>query len=180
MPTSASTYASTLILNGSARVEGNTAVAVDRLSQLMNSATEVIHLCRLDLRPYSYAGWPSDEFRSVVERMLAHHHIVFATPVYWYAMSGLMKTLFDRFTDLLDDPGSRTLGRSLSGKHVWLLVTGTDDQLPPGFTEPFSRTAAYFDMQWRESIYVRVTKEVPPSAQNLAEVERLALALAGR
>lgn len=179
MPPAASTYAPTLVLHGSARVDGNTAAAVDRLSRVMNSAAEVLHLCRLDLRPYSYAGRPSDDFRAVVERMLAHRQIVFATPVYWYAMSGLMKTLFDRFTDLIDDPRSRTLGRDLAGKHVWLLATGTDDQLPPGFTEPFSRTAAYFDMQWREPFYVQVTKEVPPSAQDLAEAEKLALALAG-
>jgi multimeric flavodoxin WrbA len=78
--------------------------------------------------------------------MLACEHVVFATPVYWYAMSGIMKTLFDRLTDLPLDEASRPTGRALAGRHTWLLATGTGEAPPPGFHEPFVRTAAYFGM----------------------------------
>jgi multimeric flavodoxin WrbA len=60
--------------------------------------------------------------------MIEHDAIVFATPVYWYAMSGLMKVLFDRFTDLVTV--RKDLGRRLRGRRVFLIACGTDPDLP--------------------------------------------------
>jgi len=87
-----------------------------------------------------------DDFQIVVGRMLEHQQIILATPVYWYAMSGLMKTFFDRLTDLLSNPEARKLGRALAGRNVWVLATGTDEKLPAGFGVPFQKTAEYFSM----------------------------------
>lgn len=129
----------------------------------------------LAIGPFDYARHDDrDDFRSVIEMMLASEHIVFATPVYWYAMSGAMKVFFDRLTDLLADPDSRRIGRALAGRNIWLLATGTDDGLPPGFHEPFARTANYFDMIWRQAFYVRAVKDAPLTAASLTEAEKLA------
>lgn len=86
--------------------------------------------------------------------MLAARAILFATPVYWYAMSGRMKTLFDRFTDLLSDRDGQRRGRSLAGRQVWALAVGTDPAPPPGFNEPFRLTAAYLGLDWRGALYL--------------------------
>jgi len=72
---------------------------------------------------------------------------------------------------------ARQIGRSLAGREVWLLATGTDDSLPPGFTEPFARTAAYFEMQWREAFYARIDKNVPASQQDYSAAGQLAAAI---
>ena len=48
--------------------------------------------------------------------------------------------------------------RDLARRDVWLLATGTDEALPPGFHEPFARTAAYYTMRWQEAFYVRSIK----------------------
>ncbi len=40
--------------------------------------------------------------------------LIFATPVYWYSMSGIMKVFFDRITDLLTI--KKDIGRKLKGK----------------------------------------------------------------
>jgi multimeric flavodoxin WrbA len=166
-----------LILHGSARVAGNTGAAVRRLAQILSPEPQVVHLCSQDLRPYTYEGQQSDDFFQLIDCIVRHRQIVLATPVYWYAMSGLMKTFFDRLTDLLQDPQSRRLGRSLAGREVWLLATGTDEDLPVGFTEPFSRTCAYFDMIWKGGFYVHVNKGAPSSAQEFFEVDNLAALL---
>ncbi len=138
----------------------------------------MVHLPSLRIEPFTYeTADHGDDFRAVVDQMIHHRHIVFVTPVYWYAMSGLMKTLFDRFTDLLVTPSNRKTGRLLAGKDVWLLATGTDDALPPGFLEPFARTAAYFGMCWKSAFYVRIDKNLTSERQNFAEVEKLATAL---
>lgn len=165
----------TLILQGSARVDGNTGAAAARLALAVKPAAHVLHLCSLDIRSFKYEGGRLDDFDIVVDQMLRHEQIVFATPVYWYAMSGVMKTLFDRLTGLLLDPDQRKLGRALAGRSAWLLATGTDDELPPGFTEPFSRTCGYFGMVWSGAAYVRVAKEITPAEQDLAPVDQWAV-----
>jgi multimeric flavodoxin WrbA len=81
-------------------------------------------------------------------------NIVFATPVYWYAMSGVMKIFFDRLSDLIST--SKPLGRGLAGKSVYLFSTGSELEMPDGFEVPFKRTAEYFDMNYVKSIYVSV------------------------
>lgn len=164
-----------MIVAGSARGDGNTASAVSHLSQELGVGVGVADLSALLINPFEYGRHDDrDDFRSVIGRMLASEHIVFATPVYWYSMAGPMKSFFDRLTDLLLDPDSRTIGRALAGRNVWLLATGTEAELPPGFQEPFARTSSYFGMIWREAFYCRSIKGLPLTPASLLEAEKLA------
>ena len=45
--------------------------------------------------------------------------IIFATPVYWYSMSGTLKTFFDRLSDLLHY--KKELGRQMRGKKMAMI-----------------------------------------------------------
>jgi multimeric flavodoxin WrbA len=76
--------------------------------------------------------------------------IIFATPVYWYAMSGLMKVFFDRFTELLST--HKPLGKALKGKKIYLISTGSESELPPGFETPFKLTSEYFEMNYIKGV----------------------------
>lgn len=163
------------IIFGSARSDGNTAAIVQHLSAKLGRQTQVCDLSKLQIEPFTYGRSDDrDDFRTVVAMMLQSDHIVFATPVYWYSMSATLKVLFDRFTDLLRDPNDRITGRALAGRNVWLLSTGTDERLPPGFDVPFALTAGYFDMVWRQAFYGRSIKGEPLSPGSLAEAEKLA------
>jgi hypothetical protein len=86
--------------------------------------------------------------------MIEARAILFATPVYWYAMGGRMKTLFDRFTDLLSDRDDARRARRLAGRGIWMLAVGADPELPPGFDVPFRMTADYLGLAWRGCAYV--------------------------
>jgi len=140
-----------LVLLASARSAGHTAALVRHVFAPPDCV--VTDLLATPLAPYSYAGHylPGDAFAGLTRQLLAHEIIVLATPVYWYAMSGLLKTFFDRLTDLTTN--HKSLGRQLRGKRLFLLATGTDADLPPGFEEPFRRTARYFDMTFGGSLY---------------------------
>lgn len=180
MAESVKTANRTTIIMGSARGDGNTASAVLHLSKKIGSRADVADLSALTVGPFDYARHDDrDDFRSVIRMMLASEHIVFATPVYWYSMSGTMKGFFDRLTDLLVDPDNRKIGRALAGRNVWLLATGTDDRLPPGFHEPFAQTAGYFGMVWRQAFYSRSVKGAPLTAASLSEAGKLASLIAG-
>lgn len=164
---------------GSARGDGNTASTVRHLSQHLGHRAGVADLSMLTVGPFDYSRHDDrDDFRSVIGMMLASEHIVFASPVYWYSMSGTMKAFFDRLTDLLLDPPNRKLGRALAGRNVWLLATGTDESLPSGFQVPFASTAAYFGMVWRQTFYCRSVKGATFTVESLSEVRQLASLIA--
>lgn len=164
-----------VVIFGSARCNGNTAALVQHLNAKLGGQAKVCDLSKLTIGPFQYDRYDDrDDFRTVVAMMLQSEHIVFATPVYWYSMSATLKVLFDRFTDLLQDPNDRTSGRRLAGRNVWLICTGTDENLPPGFDVPFAQTAGYFAMVWRQAFYGRSVKGPPLSPASLAEAEKLA------
>ena len=142
-----------VVINGSARSDGNTQKAVATLSPF--ASFELVQLRNLKINHYSYGQQLSenDDFMLVVEKMLECTDIIFATPVYWYAMSGHMKVLFDRLTELITS--KKDLGRKLKGKRCYLIACGTDDVLPEGFTVPFKRTCEYFDMEFVSTAYLQ-------------------------
>jgi uncharacterized cupin superfamily protein/RimJ/RimL family protein N-acetyltransferase len=139
-----------LIIFGSARSDGNTRKAVD----LVFPERDRVTFCDLNdfaIQPYSYSAEPKDDFLKVIELVISRQTIVFATPVYWYAMSTTLKIFFDRLTDLITR--QKQLGRSLTGKRVFLIASGTDPKLPPGFEVPFQKTSDYFSMKYSAGIY---------------------------
>ena len=150
--------ASILILLGSARSDGDTAKAVEELAARVGGGATVVDLAAKRILPFDYdEPAQDDDFAGLASLMLAHRSIVFATPVYWYAMSGIMKTFFDRLSDLTSARDPERRGRQLRGRDTWLLAVGTDSELPHGFEQPFERTAGYLGMSWRGGFYVRTT-----------------------
>ncbi len=147
-----------IVLLGSARRDGDTRHAIE-------VAFEGCSDC-LDLQDYRFGGYDytganlGDDFLGIIDTVLARQTIVFATPVYWYAMSGLLKTFFDRLSDLITLEKAK--GRALAGKSAWLIATGYDDELPDGFEVPFQRTCDYFDMTYRGAHYFCTNGEGTP------------------
>jgi putative NADPH-quinone reductase len=140
-----------LIIFGSARHKSYTAFFTEHVFKNMDK--QVIDLLDHYIAPYGYhAEYPeTDKFYFIIQRVLQHQTIVFATPVYWYAMSAQMKMFFDRLTDLVTT--QKETGRKLKGKSVFLLAVGADPELPPGFEVPFKLAAEYLDMRYSNCIY---------------------------
>lgn len=141
------------VLTGSARPDSDTDLLVDAV--LAGRPCRRTALRDRRIRPYAY-GRPAggDDFLDVVEELLAADAALLATPVYWYAMSGLMKTFFDRLTDLVTV--RKDLGRRLAGHTVYVAACGTGTALPDGFETPFRDTAAYFAMPYGGAFYARM------------------------
>lgn len=135
-----------LIILGSARKNSDTQKLVELVFE--GAAYELIDLLDHSISHYNYKEeYPdTDEFLTIVEQMLQHNVIVFATPVYWYSMSGYMKVFFDRLTDIVSS--QKHLGRKLKGKKVALLSVSNSNELPEGFEIPFRDTAIYLDMEY--------------------------------
>ena len=140
-----------LVILGSARASGQTRHAVDLA--FPQGAANLVILPDFTIGGYSYdhlnAG---DAFGPIADAMVASEKIIFATPVYWYAMSAPMKIFFDRLSDLTEN--RKAQGKALAGKSAWMIATGTETELPEGFDVPFARTADYFGMRYRGSAYL--------------------------
>ena len=141
---------SLLVILGSARGESHTQALVDAV--LADRPATWIDLRDLDVQQYEYNGvMERDDFGKVIKAMVTHTRILFATPVYWYAMSGRMKVLFDRLTDVVTV--RKDLGRQLAGRKVFVLACGSEAELPSGFETPFRETAAYLHMDYGGAFY---------------------------
>ncbi len=145
---------SVVAILGSSRADGETARLLDEVLSHFPEA-ERFDLGALRIAPYSYEHVHSgDDFLPLARQILKAQTIIFASPVYWYSMSGQMKIFFDRLTDLTDPP-YKALGRQLAGKTVYAVATGGDDAPPTSFSPPFSETAGYFNMGWGGMLYRR-------------------------
>jgi multimeric flavodoxin WrbA len=78
-------------------------------------------------------------------------------------MSALMKTFFDRFSDLITY--RKTTGRQLKGKSTLLIAVGADQYLPDGYEIPFKSTSEYLDMNYLGHIYHCTKNELPDLQQ---------------
>ena len=127
-----------LVILGSARHDSDTKTYANFVFE--NVDHNIVTLLDYSISPFNYsANYPSDDdFYKLVEKILDYRTIVFATPVYWYSMSGLMKNLFDRFTDIVTV--KKETGKKLNGKSMFLIAIGTEKKLPTGFDIPFKLT----------------------------------------
>ena len=143
-----------IVILASARGESNTLRAVKELCPVQDY--ELIDLRDKHVGQYDYdhSKNEGDDFQDIAEKIGLADTVIFATPVYWYSMSGLMKVFIDRFTELLST--HKPIGKALKNKKVYLISTGSEENLPPGFETPFKLTAEYFDMHFLETFYLSV------------------------
>jgi multimeric flavodoxin WrbA len=153
-----------IIILGSHRKESRTALFAKQAT--LPADCEIVDLLDYKIAHYDYEGrYPSgDEFNLLIEKLLSYQHFIFATPVYWYAMSGLMKVFFDRMTDLITH--QKNIGRQLRGKSASLIATGYDAELPEGFIVPFKSTTEYLGMEFKGFSY-NCTKAPVYKASNI-------------
>ncbi len=134
-----------LIILGSARSDGNTRQVVEYLKEL--------HDCELlDLNDWNFSYYDyqhrnrEDDFIRIIERVLQHDTLIFASPIYWYTMSAVMKNFFDRLSDLLKIHKEK--GRQLRGKTMCVISCNGDAEDYPSFAKPFELSADYLGMHY--------------------------------
>lgn len=164
-----------LIILGSARSHGNTRQIVDEL--MLEQACELIDLNEWDFSYYDYEHRnKEDDFLKLVEKMLQHDTLLFASPIYWYSMSAVMKTFFDRLSDLLTI--RKALGRQLRGKTMLVLSCNEDAENYDCFAKPFELSADYLGMHYAGYFHTWIEHgELPLESRQT--LQRLRATLAG-
>lgn len=147
----------TVIIQGSSRSVGDTSTIVNYLAN--KHQFDVIDLSTKSIGHYDYEYKNADDdFMPTITNIINNYDtIIFATPVYWYAMSGIMKAFFDRISDLIRD-----LGRQLRGKNMAMISTSNSDDLVNGFNTPFEASANYLGMTYLGDIHTWIENEIIP------------------
>lgn len=136
-----------LLLQASARPQGDTYHVAQRLANELSA--DHLDLLNYTIYPFNYEQeYPVDDdfIRLVEAELLPRQQIIFASPVYWYSMSGPMKVFFDRLSDLLKS--RKELGRQLRGKRMSVLSCGNDEEINDSFFEAFRLSADYLGMSY--------------------------------
>ena len=147
----------TVIIQGSSKSYGNTYKVVSYLNK--DSNFDIIDLKTKSIGAFDYEFKnATDDFIPLMEHIIANYDtIIFATPVYWYSMSGTLKIFFDRLSDLLHY--KKELGRQLRGKNMGMISNSGANDLKDGFAMPFKESANYLGMNYLGDTHVWFTED---------------------
>jgi len=161
-----------IIIQGSSNSYGETHKIVTYVSQ--RTEYSIIDLKNKKISQFDYEfNNRNDDFHPLIENIAENYDIIiFATPVYWYTMTGIMKKFFDRFSDCLKI--EKDTGRKLRGKEMAVISCGSDKILKKGFHMPFVETANYLGMKYIVDIHTwiesdEIPEELQPKLQDFIE-----------
>ncbi|MFB1081487.1 flavodoxin family protein [Jeotgalibacillus sp. JSM ZJ347] len=121
-----------LIISGSSREHSNSEFFAEKAAssytgdvkwiRLREQTIHQIHDQRHDENGFDPID---DDHSKVIEAMLDADEVLFATPLYWYGMSGYMKTFIDRWSQAMRDPSLNFKAR-ITGKPGYVITCGGD------------------------------------------------------
>ena len=140
-----------VVIVGTSRNDGDTLKLISEL--IKQSNWDLINLNDYNFSYYDYENKNrNDDYLTLMKQIIENYDtLIFATPVYWYSMSGIMKVFFDRITDLLTI--EKELGRKLRGKKMAAISCSIGNNLNEYFWLPFSETAKYLGMEYIGNIH---------------------------
>ena len=146
----------TIVIQASARSNGNTNAVISHFRKLFKC--DFIDLKIKNIEPYNYEhNYPDDDFISIMKSLINYDIIIFASPVYWYTMSGQLKIFLDRITDCLKI--EKEIGRKLKGKQMAVIACGSKPQKISSFFSPFISISNYLGMKYIGHIHTWANSE---------------------
>ena len=146
-----------IIILGSSNSNGETKLVSTYISK--ETDFSIIDLKTMNIGEFDYEFKnDKDDFHPLMKKIVNNFDIIlFATPVYWYTMSGIMKTFFDRSSDLLRV--DKDTGRRFRGKQMAAISSTNSPDKFEGFFIPFKLSAEYLGVTYLGDINVWVPDE---------------------
>lgn len=144
-----------IIILGSSRSNGDTYTMAEYVARKTNYSIVDLKQKRIAEFDYDNHYDSDDEFMPIIKEIVDKYDlIIFASPVYWYSMSGIMKTFFDRISDCLKY--EKETGRKLRGKSMSVISCSGPD-LVQGYYMPFRESADYLGMNYKVEVHTWLT-----------------------
>ncbi|MDA8353550.1 MAG: NAD(P)H-dependent oxidoreductase [Firmicutes bacterium] len=169
---------------GSSRGKGNSDLLTNIITDGLNCTR--VYLKDYTIEPildqrYEPGGFQpiNDDHPQLVQEMLNHDMIVFATPLHWYSIPGKVKNFIDRWTMYFDDHNFK---ERMAEKEVLLVITGGDNPRVKGLTvvQQFHWICDFMDMTFFDYVIgegntqgeVRQDMEAMSKAEHLNHILR--------
>lgn len=148
----------TILIMGSSNPMGDTYKVCKSIVQKHDFKFQDLN--ELVIMPYDYEHEnKDDDFIGFMKHVVKNYdHIILASPVYWYSVSGILKNFIDRITDLLTI--EKDTGRKLKGKSLSLISISKSDDCPSYFDKPIIDTAKYLGMEWNGYTHFPVSEKM--------------------
>ncbi|KGR74942.1 flavodoxin family protein [Ureibacillus sinduriensis] len=170
------------VIYGSTRENGNTEWLTEEA--VSGVPVEKFYLREYNILPikderHTNAGFQEvlDDYNHLIGRILMHDVFIFATPVYWYSMSGTMKLFIDRWSQTLRDKNYPDFKESLAKKSAYVIAVGGDKPaikaLP--MIQQFQYICDYFGMALEGYVIGKASKpgEIQGDAKAIAAARQL-------
>lgn len=154
-----------VVIHGSTRPNGNTEYLT--YQAVPKDVGTHIYLRDHEIKPiidyrHTEEGFPpcEDDHEKLIDVMLAHDIILFSTPIYWYSMSGIMKTFIDRFSQILRTPNYSHFRDELKKKKVYLIAVGGDQPHIKGLPliQQMNYICQFYDMPFAGYVIGKASK----------------------
>jgi len=140
-----------IIILGSSRSKGETFQLCQYISSKLGYP--ILDLKSKSIAEFDYENnYPDhDEFKEIIQDIGDNYdQLIIASPVYWYTMSGIMKTFFDRISDCLKY--DKETGRKLRGKSMGVVSCSSPD-LVDGHYMPYRESANYLGIDYLAEVH---------------------------
>ncbi|MBT2599549.1 flavodoxin family protein [Oceanobacillus sp. ISL-74] len=158
-------YMSVIVFHGSTREHGNTELLTYRA--VPKEVGTHIYLREYQIEPivdqrHDEEGFDKieDDHQLLIDQLLQHDTIVFATPIYWYSMSTPMKLFIDRWSQILRHPNYAHFREALSKKDVYAIIVGGDTPQIKGLplVQQFQYICQFYQMNFKGYVIGKASK----------------------
>lgn len=174
------------VIYGSTRENGNTEWLTEEA--ISGIPTEKFYLREYNILPikderHSKTGFQeiSDDYNHLIGKVMKHDVLIFATPVYWYSMSGTMKLFIDRWSQTLRDKNFPNFREELAKKTVYVITVGGDKPTSKALPmiQQFQYICDFFGMSLEGYVIGKASKpgEIKGDTKAISAANQLKIAL---
>ncbi|WP_368901795.1 flavodoxin family protein [Oceanobacillus oncorhynchi] len=135
------------VIYGSTRYQGNTEWLTEEVIKNLPEVTKI------DLKKYQFNDITDqrhetngfspveDEYDQIIDQIVDCDVLIFATPIYWFGMTSVMKRFIDRWSQTVRDENYPNFNEQMSRKQAYIIAVGGDNPLVKGM--PLIQQFAY-------------------------------------
>ncbi|MBU9723435.1 MULTISPECIES: flavodoxin family protein [Bacillaceae] len=145
------------IIYGSTRDQGNTERLTEEVIKYLPNVTKInlkhYHIKDIIDQRHEVHGFSpvEDDYDQIIDQLLECKVLIFATPIYWYGMTSVMKRFIDRWSQTVRDKSYPNFKDLMSDKQAYIIAVGGDNPRVKGLplVQQFSYICQFIGLNYK-------------------------------